>query len=878
VRKFMILDGNSLVHRAFHALPLLSNRQGVFTNAVLGFTTMLFKLLKNEKPDYIAVAFDKGRTFRHDKFKDYKAHRKPTPEELKHQFIFVKKILEALNIKIFECEGYEADDIVGTLVKIAEEKGLRNIIVTGDSDVLQLVSPSTSVMLTRKGISEIDTYDLNKVKEKYQLEPQQLVDVKALMGDASDNIPGVPGIGKKTAVKLVREYKSLDNLLKNMDKMSSNKLAEKLKKFKDQLQMSRKLATIETDVDLSADPLECTYTKPDYEALLKIFEELDFRKLTKEILEEMKVSAETNGNESKTDGDFMEVRSVEQAEDLVGKLSGSEAVAVYPVIQGKSYRQTEIKYIGLATEGKAYVVNFEDSEHREALLSILRSLFENQDTGMIFHDSKKAIAVLKVKGIEVNSVIDDTMIAAYLLNPSAAGYELQELSMEYLDLTVVEPENPKLKAALYSEVILKLRNELASRLKIAELDKLYYDLELPLARVLAKMELRGVAVDLKKLEEMSRELAGKIEEVSREIFELAGEKFNINSPKQLGYILFEKMGLPVIKRTKTGYSTSAAVLEELSNYHEIATKILYYRQLVKLKSTYVDGLNKLVDKDTGRVHTTFNQTITATGRLSSTEPNLQNIPIRMEMGRKIRKVFVSRSEDWLILAADYSQIELRVLAHLSGDENLKKAFHNREDIHTRTASEVFGVKIEDVDRNMRRMAKAVNFGIIYGISDFGLARDLGITREEARRYIDKYFERYPGVKTYMEKMVTEAREKGYVTTLLNRRRYLPDIFSSNRNIRSFGERTAMNTPIQGSAADIIKLAMLKVDKEIKEGFKTEMVLQVHDELIFEVPKSELREAAELIKSLMEGAYKLDVPLVVDVKYGPNWYDMQPLNI
>ncbi|KUK10639.1 MAG: DNA polymerase [Clostridia bacterium 41_269] len=880
-KKVMLLDGNSLVHRAFHALPLLSNRGGVFTNAVLGFTTMLFKLLKNEKPDYIAVAFDKGRTFRHDEYEKYKAHRKPVPDELRHQFVLVKDILSALNIKIFEYEGYEADDILGTLAKKAEEEGLEPIIVTGDSDALQLVSPSTKVMLTRKGISQIETFDIEKIKEKYNLEPKQLVDVKALMGDASDNIPGVPGIGEKTALKLIREFKDIDNLLKNLAKLPSKKLMKNIKEHQEQLLMSRMLAEIRTDLELEGDILECRTARPDYDRLLKIFDELDFRKLTKEVLEEMKLSEEEEEKNNGEKKNVEEIDNVERLSQLIEGVLKSKKAAMHFVFEGSSYFQSRIIGFGLSFDGKSYALNLNDSgkKSEDKLLQVLKPLFENHTLDIILYDSKKTIAVLKVKGIDINFLPDDIMIAAYLLNPSASGYDIQYLALEYLDKTVVEPENPGIRAACYAELIMDLRDELVDRLKIAQMDSLYYDLELPLARILAKMEISGVTLDRERLKEMSQEFAEKIEEVTSEIYELAGEEFNINSPKQLAYILFEKLKLPVIKRTKTGYSTDAAVLEELAQYHEIAAKILYYRQLMKLKSTYLDAMDKLVDEKTGRIHTTFNQTITATGRLSSAEPNLQNIPVRLEIGRKIRKLFIPKYSGWFILAADYSQIELRVMAHLSEDENLRKAFLKGEDIHARTASEVFGVKIEDVDRNMRRMAKAVNFGIIYGISDFGLARDLGISRQEAKRYIEKYFQRYPGVKAYMEKIVEEAREKGYVTTILNRRRYIPELFSTNRNVRGFGERTAINTPIQGSAADIIKLAMLRVDKEIENSsLKVEMVLQVHDELIFEVAEEDLQDAAVMIKREMEGAYNLRVPLVVDLKYGKNWYDMEPLEL
>lgn len=875
MKKFMVLDGNSLIYRAFHALPLLSNRQGVFTNAVLGFTTMLFKLLKQEKPDYIVVAFDEGKTFRHEEYSDYKVHRKPTPDELRPQFPLVKNILEALNIKILSIAGYEADDVIGFLTKMAEKEGLESTVVTGDRDSLQLVSENTRVFITKKGISEIQPYDLDAINGEYGLGPRQLIDVKALMGDKSDNIPGVPGVGEKTAVKLIQQFGSIEGILENLDQVTPAKLQEKLMHNRDKILISYRLSQIQRDLKMEVDVDDCTFEAPDYNQLLAIFEKLEFRRLIKEILEEIK--NDDSAIESLEVPEFFVPESIDELrvymDRLAAKSDSHVGVYIYP-----EHSKSGIEYLAFYEEKTRFVVDFGAVLQWEGSKDVLKGFFSG-NTKILFHDGKGAMTALSTVGIDVSAGFDDTQLAAYLLNPSASEYSIQQLSSEYLNLTILEKEDILSTCAIYSQAVFNLYSILTDRLKEAQLYELYSDVELPLEEVLFEMESKGISINHLILNDMSDELAAEVDNVTSEVFDLAGESFNLNSPRQLGEILFSKLGLPSAKKTKTGFSTGAAVLEQLSGEHPIVDKILLHRQLVKLKSTYVDGLYKLVDKKTGRIHTTFNQTITATGRLSSTEPNLQNIPIRMEMGRKIRKVFVAGKEDWVLLAADYSQIELRVLAHLSGDENLKRAFFEHEDIHSRTASEVFGIDIEDVDYDMRRMAKAVNFGIVYGISDFGLSRDLGITRKEAGAFITRYYDRYPGVKAYMEKTISQAREQGYVTTILKRRRYLPDLFSSNRNVRNFGERTAMNTPIQGSAADIMKLAMLAVDKEIKtRGMVGSMLLQVHDELIFEFPEDELKDGAAMIKSCMENAYPLDVPLEVDIKYGSNWYEMESLHL
>lgn len=873
-QKMLILDGNSLAHRAFHALPMLTNSQGVVTNAAFGFTNMLLKILKEENPDYVVVAFDKGKTFRHEKYADYKGTRQKTPQELKSQFPLIWKILEAMKIAMVQLEGYEADDLIGTLAKKAEEKGIKSLIVTGDRDALQLITSLVEVLITRRGITKLEKYDYEAIKKEYDLEPHQLRDVKGLMGDNSDNIPGIPGIGPKTAVKLIKEYGSIENLLANLDQHSSKKQADKIRTYADQALLSKELGTIDCAVSLEMDLEECRYQEPDYSALLEIFKELEFNSLIKEILDKINTNPELLPQEA------LEVNYIKDSSEFIKLLKNpqSSKIALSFSLKPKDPLKGKVLAIGLAgVEDKIYCFQCQSLEIT-ALSGVLEEIFTNPEREVICHDLKGCLTLLRRSGFKgkINGKLQDTMLAAYLLNPTASDYELGKLSLEYLNKPfAADDDNILEQTPLAAQRILELSEVLLEKLEEAGMKELYRQVELPLVKVLSAMELEGIKLDREQLLAMGQELSRGIDALTTEIYQLAGEEFNINSPKQLGVILFEKLNLPPLKKTKTGYSTSAEVLEELAEKHEIVAKILEYRQLMKLKSTYVDGLLNLVNSDTGKVHTTFNQTITATGRLSSTEPNLQNIPIRLEVGRRLRKVFIPSSPENLLVAADYSQIELRVLAHISQDENLIEAFIKEQDIHTRTASLVFGVPMEQVTPDMRYRAKAVNFGIVYGISDFGLSKDLRVSRKEAQEYIDLYFARYPGVKKYMEEVVAQARKRGYVTTLLNRRRYLPELFSSNRNIRNFGERAAINTPIQGSAADIIKLAMLKVCRKLEQAsLKITMLLQVHDELIFEVPKKELKPAVEIIREAMESAYQLKVPLKVDVKAGPNWYDME----
>lgn len=892
----IIIDGNSLTHRAFHAIPPLSTSQGLVTNAVYGFTNMLLKILAEENPAFIAVAFDKGKvTFRHGHYEDYKAHRSATPDDLRPQFPILKDVLKAMRIQVFEIEGFEADDLIGTLAAKAEQAGLQSIIVTGDRDALQLVSPLTRVRLTKKGISELEEYDEGKLWDRYGITPHQYTDFKGLTGDASDNIPGIPGIGEKTASRLLKEYGSLEAVLAHTGELTG-RTGEQVKTYGHQAELAKKLVTIHRDVPVEIDLEQCRWRGPDYKELLEIFNKLEFKSLIKSIYRDNKEDtgekkAKAKGREKKTarralPGPDLETYPVSYQHLDTGASLKNFLKAVYKAGQVSLALSCDLRgglsAAGFAIEeGKTYRIGFRPSDAGrregditlpEKALDALETICEERNIKKYCHNGKELFRILHRYRIRLDHLAFDTMIASYLLNPASPNRELEDVSLEHLGAVLPGGEEGLPARA---HCIAQLVPLLDQKLRLFEQDRLFYDVELPLVRVLAEMEIEGVAVDKDQLEAMSKELGRQIEEVAGEIYRLAGHEFNINSPRQLGKILFEELKLPVIKKTKTGYSTDAEVLDELAMSHEIVAKVLEYRQLMKLKSTYTDGLAALINPETGRLHTTFHQTVTATGRLSSSEPNLQNIPIRLEMGRLIRKVFIPCRKENLLLTADYSQIELRILAHVSGDPVLINAFKNGEDIHTRTAAEVFGVPPVEVTREMRSRAKAVNFGIVYGLSDFGLARDIKVSRQEARRYIENYFARYAGVKAYIDRVIREAREKGYVTTLLNRRRYLPDLFSPNRTVRSFGERTAMNTPIQGSAADIIKLAMVNIHRELAEhGFKAKMILQVHDELIFDSPAEEIDRLKELVKRCMENALVLDVPLVVDIKVGPNWYDVK----
>ena len=874
--KIVIIDGNSLMNRAFYALPPFTNSSGVHTNAVYGLVNMLFKIVNDEKPDYVAVAFDrKAPTFRHLKYAEYKAGRKKMPPELNEQFPIVKEVLKAFKIGIYEIDGYEADDIIGTVADKCG-KSMDVLIYTGDRDELQLVGKSTKVAITKRGITDVDVYGEEDMLKRYGVTPKQFIDIKGLMGDQSDNIPGVPGIGEKTAIKLIKEFGSIENLIKNSESITGKKVKGLIEEYAEQALFSKKLSTIVTEVPVEFDLNEIKIREPDTDKLTDIFKELEFKSLMDKIPK--KTAQESVQSAGIKHGETIDAKNINA---VLKKIHDAKKVSIVFDLKGTDFYSTDIEGIGISLDGEEGL--YIPPDH--SIIYSLRELFENPDIEKICHDAKAGYVSLYKHGIRLSGLKFDTAIASYLLNPSESTYGVDELTRKYMNESI--PSEKEVKEMMKSGegmdiardylctkaiYVYRLYDVLSKKLEDDGMKRLYEDVEHPLIEVLASMEIEGFTVDRKILEELSGEFGDEIDILTSQIYDLAGEEFNINSPKQLGTVLFEKLDLPAIKKTKTGYSTDAEVLEKLSDKHEIVKKILEYRQIMKLKSTYVDGLLNIIKED-NKIHSTFNQTVTSTGRISSTEPNLQNIPVRLELGRRIRKVFVPSNDDFLILSADYSQIELRVLAHIAGDPNLIDAFYKKLDIHKKTASEVFNVPLEDVTPLMRSRAKAVNFGIIYGISDYGLSRGLHISRKEAKLYIDSYLNRYSGVKKYMDEIVKKAKKDGFVTTILNRRRYIPEIKSSNFNVRSFGERLAMNTPIQGSAADIIKIAMVRVYKALKKRkLKSKLILQVHDELILEVSKDEMDEVSTIVKDGMENAMKLDVPLVVDINTGRNWFE------
>ncbi len=863
--KLFLLDGHSLAHRAFYALPLLQNKDNEYTNAVFGFARMLFRLIEDESPDYLIVAFDKrAPTFRHQEFEDYKGNRKKMPDELSPQFSLIKTLLKGLNIPIISKEGFEADDLIGTLAKTGESKGLDVRIVTGDRDALQLVSNKINIFYTRRGITDLVKYDLKKVKEKYEIEPDQLRDMKGLMGDSSDNIPGVPGIGEKTSISLLKEFSSLENVLENIDNVSGKKRKENLKKYADQARMSKMLGTIITDVPIDVDFTECKMGDPDKEVLMPLLERLGFSSLLDKFRENKKIELDTIS--------FKEVGDQNKVSDLIDDIKEQGSMAFDILLDNYSYPvSANVNGFLIALDEKnIYSLPFTDK-----ILELFSDVFKNNSIEKYTLHAKETQIILKNQGINLSGLIFDPLLATYLLNPSDKLPSLEEQLKKELNLVLPDDISVGRKNGLILSRLFELKDILDQKLKEVNLIKLSNEIELPLVEVLAELELNGIKIDISYLNLLSEKWGKELSNITTQIYQFAGEEFNINSPKQLGVILFEKLGMPVIKKTKTGYSTGVEVLEELHDKHEIIPLIMEYRQLSKLKSTYVDALPPLINKDSGRLHTSFNQMVTATGRLSSTDPNLQNIPIRTEEGREIRKAFIPQGDDWYLLAADYSQVELRVLAHISGDNNLIEAFKNGDDIHTQTASEVFEVEADEVTSDMRRHAKVINFGIAYGMSPYGLARDLSISRKEAENYINKYFARFSGVKKYMDDVVETAKKNGYITTIFDRRRYIPEINSRNFHKRNFARRAAINTPIQGSAADIMKKAMINVYNKLKNvNLRANMLLQVHDELVLEVHKDDLSELAKLLKNEMENAVKLDVPLIVDLQIAKNWKEKE----
>ncbi|MBA7500335.1 DNA polymerase I [subsurface metagenome] len=879
-KKFILVDGQGLLYRAFYALPQLTTTYGQVVNAVYGFTMILIRLLEEEKPEYMVITFDTPvPTFRHKEFKEYKAHRKKMPDELISQIPLIREIINNYNIATCSKEGYEADDVIGTIAKEAEKRNCNTIIVTGDKDVFQLISSNTKIMTTIKGVTEVKIYDEEGIKKKYGVDPEKIVDILALKGDSSDNIPGVPGIGEKTAAALIKEFGSVENIFSNTDKISRKSLGEQIKKYEGQIKMSKMLATIVREVPIKYDFDSFKVKQPNYEELWKIFKKLEFKNLLKKITPKI--------NHEKTKLQFNLIDTEEKLEGLTKKILKRKYLSFYLVTSSDNAISSNILGIALSFKDNEnyyiplFVLNLIENSKclsLELVLSKLRPCFENQGIIKICHNFKFNFIVLCRHKVELEGNNFDTMIAAYLLNPSSENYNLRNLFWEYLKY-LKNNENIEGKqnaimsiedACENAQNILKLKDVLEEKMKEKNLISLFRKIEMPLVKILGEMEINGIKVNIDFLKEMSYKVDTRLGELKKTIYDLSGTEFNINSPKQLSVILFERLKLPVIKKTKTGYSTNADVLNTLAPQHKVVSFILKYRELDKLKNTYIDKLPFLVNIKTKRIHTSFHQTVTSTGRLSSSEPNLQNIPVRTEMGREIRKAFIAE-EGFVLLSADYSQIELRILAHLSRDESLLNAFKNDEDIHSHTASGIFNLDQNIISEQMRRMAKVINFGIIYGMSSYGLARNLGVGREEAEKYINNYFYRYQGVKKYIEEEKEKARKKGYVVTLLNRRRYLEGINSKDKNIREFNERIAINAPIQGSAADLIKLAMIKIDESFKkERFKSRLLLQIHDELIFEIYKSELEKTKSIIKEIMEHSLEISVPIKVNLKTGNNW--------
>lgn len=870
-KKIVLLDGNSLAYRAFFALPLLTNDSGIHTNAVYGFTMMLQNILKEEQPTHLLVAWDAGKTtFRHSTFSEYKGGRQKTPPELSEQFPYLRKLLTAYNIPQYELENFEADDIIGTLSRTASAEAAETVVISGDKDLTQLATESTTVCITRKGITDMEMYTPEHIEEKYGIEPLQIIDMKGLMGDASDNIPGVPGVGEKTALKLLKEYGSVEKVYESLDAISGKKLKENLTNNEEQAFMSKQLATIEVNAPLTIGLQDLSYSGPNEEQLTALFKELKFTTL----LEKMGVEAE-----APEPVEEIEVETKHKVTDA----DLSDQMAVHLEMMDDNYLTSDLFGIAMTNGETVFYVPMSDVKEDMNL----KAWLENPEKQKLTTDAKALYAALAAIDIPVAGIEFDLTLAAYIVNPSLSFDDVSEAAESIgwngiqKDESVygkgakkaVPPEDIIAQhAGTKAVAVWNLHETVSEKLKQNEQYELYHNLELPLAKILGKMESTGVKTDLEILQKIGTELSSRLEFLESTIYEIAGQTFNINSPKQLGVILFEKIGLTPIKKTKTGYSTAADVLEKLAPEHEIIEHILLYRQLGKLKSTYIDGLSKEIHED-GKIHTRFQQALTQTGRLSSINPNLQNIPIRLEEGRKIRAAFVPSEPDWIMFAADYSQIELRVLAHISQDEKLIEAFRAGADIHTKTAMDVFGVAKEEVTSTMRRAAKAVNFGIVYGISDYGLSQSLDIPRKEAAEFIETYLTSFPGVKQYMDDIIADAKQRGFVSTMMNRRRYLPDITSSNFNLRGFAERTAMNTPIQGTAADIIKKAMIDMDQRLeKEGLQARMLLQVHDELIFEAPPEELEQLKKIVPEVMESALELDVPLKVDSAYGASWYD------
>lgn len=872
----VLIDGNSLMYRAYYATAysgnLMKTSTGIFTNALYGFVNMMNKVMDEYNHTHMLVAFDAGKTtFRHEFLDSYKDGRKPMPDELRSQINLIKKYLDLLGVKRLELPTYEADDIIGTLATLGEQTDFEKIhIITGDKDLLQMADEKTTVHITRKGVTDIESFTPEAVFAKYELSPSQIVDLKGLMGDPSDNLPGIPGVGEKTAIKLLKQFGTVENLVTHTDELKG-KMKEKVEANVEQALLCKRMATIHREVPLPVTFDDLFYQGPETAELMNFFKEMEFNAFLKKMkLEEVK--------EEKPKAPIRIILEAGELETLSYQNS-----AIHVEIFEENYHQANILGIAIVNETDAYYVPFEVAKESQAFMSFLA----DEGVKKSVFDVKRSRVALMWQGFDLRGVDFDLLLATYVINPTNVSNEFKKVALHYDYDDVLYDEEvygkgakravaPIEKVAQHSidiaTAVFKLKETAIEQLKEQEQLSLFEEMEMPLAEVLAVMEYNGMSLDLTTLDEMGQDLKGRIEALESQIFDHVGAPFNINSPKQLGEVLFEKLGLPVVKKTKTGYSTNADVLEKLSDAHPIIKLIMEYRTLTKLYSTYIEGLKKACYED-GKVHTIFNQALTQTGRLSSIEPNLQNIPIRLEEGRMIRRAFVPSQEGWVILGADYSQIELRILAHISNTESLIDAFKHGEDIHKKTAMDVFKVSEEEMTSDLRRSAKAINFGIIYGMSAFGLSENLNITQKEAKKYIDHYLESYSGIHQYMEDTVKYAKFNGYVSTLFNRRRYIPELTQKNYAIRQFGERTAMNAPIQGTAADIIKKAMIDVHQAMLEkNVKSRLLLQVHDELIFEVPQEELDMMIELVTKTMENVVELQVPLKADYSYGPTWYD------
>lgn len=864
MKKLLILDSNSILNRAFYGVRYLSAKDGTPTNAIYGFLNILLKLIKEQEPDYICAAFDvKAPTFRHKQYEGYKAQRKPMPEGLAAQMPLAKDVLRAMGVTILEKEGYEADDIIGTVARLCEESEISCFIATGDKDDLQLASDKTKVILTvtKSGYNETIIYDDKAVKEKYHVTPTEFIDVKALMGDPSDNIPGVKGVGEKTAMSLIEKHHSIEYIYENIDGIGlKGAMLQKMKDGREMAFMSKELATINRNTPIEFNAEECVFDGFENNGeLYEILKRLELNSIIKKL-------DLSGGDNVKENEDIFKDFSYQVGDKNM--INGDKVTVVL------DFDGDNISSAAVGVGNNAVVLNEQDD---------IKELLEDDSIAKVMFDVKEAIVKLNGR-IDIKNIVDDTAIAAYLVDPAKNEYTIEKLASEYFGTVIEKPEVKQLSLlddveTDRSEYLAKcavalgvLNERIGDKIKENGQEKLYQEVELPLVTVLAHLEINGFLVDDNQLKEFADKLGEKIDALTNEIYMLAGEEFNINSPKQLGVILFEKLELKPVKKTKTGYATNADVLEKLRDKHPIVNFIMEYRQLAKLKSTYCDGLTAVVNPNTHRIHSVFTQTVTVTGRLSSTEPNLQNIPTRTELGREIRKMFVAK-DGYVLVDADYSQIELRVLAHIANDETMINAFRNNEDIHAVTASQVLGIPLEDVTKEQRSSAKAVNFGIVYGIGEFSLAQDLHISVKEAKAYIESYLEKYHGVRNYMESIKEQAKKDGYVKTMLNRIRYIPELKSPNYNIRQFGERVALNTPIQGTAADIIKLAMVRVDNRlINEGLKSKLILQVHDELIVEAHKDEVDKVKQILSEEMQGAMELNVPLKVDMSTGHSWYD------